>query len=112
MYTYFRDNGDNVEFGTYEIVNCESTPTVHHVLKHEQLARCPFRGGAAEVKGMSVYYNTDGMRIRCKDCGSTSRSTLYGSEPLRPFGENPSPEPLTPAEALQRAVAAWNRRAV
>ena len=111
MYRYFKDNGDSVEFGTYEIVNCKPTSTTHHVIKHDRLARCPFCGGVAAVKGASVYY-ADGMRIKCQDCGSASGTRLYNLAPFRPLEGMHETKPPTAAEVLKKLVTTWNSRAV
>lgn len=109
MYKYFEDFGDRVEFSTFEIINNESTPEIHHVIEHEPVAACPFCGGNAAVRSRQVYVY-EGMAVRCQNCGCSGRAFLIGLEHM-PYPGRPNPKNLDFTDVLHRAIEVWNKRA-
>lgn len=72
-----------------------------------QLAPCPFCGGEAVAKYSKACYGLTGVKVLCTKCHISTMAEVIGAGII--FCDD-GVHKVTESEALNRAVAKWNRR--
>lgn len=73
-----------------------------------ELEACPFCGGAAQIADVLAYVS-DGVRIRCTDCGASTVMQLIDHPQMNSNGLDESTR-YTREQAIAIVVEKWNRR--